>query len=711
MALTQEELRVVLRTVDESTGPLRKVRQEVAGLRKETEKSGKPVMGQLGLSRDDLIRGGAALVGLSAGLNLAASAAGGLHSSLTGASAAAIQAARTGRAVEAAYGAQTGEVLKFTDALSKSTGSTRESLLTAALSARTLAQNYGLTIEQTQKLITASADLANVRGIDVSAAFERVQSAIRGEAEASEYLGLTLNDTFLKTKGLTETMTDAEKAQIRYSEVLRQSAQFSGLAQKGNEGLEGAQKRLALATEAAGKTFGEIINPGLSIFTNLMADAVKGADDFIGRLTYISRRADTPEALKKLTPEIKDVAGGFDRFGLVKGLTTPAQDAAKALKEVVDRQERLVKMGAARMSLMDLDTEEKLLPITLKRIVLERQSADDRAKLLDITNQITDAQQERLDLTVREAQLTLEELPAKQRLAELDRQITDSTDKRLSLQLRLRELLERQSSAPGRNALEDLRFEREDTLAAYRTGGMSRADARAKLMDLKKAEPGLEREVALSDRRLQLIGREQSAEEIRSELARLGLEQEQIEERKVLDQLGRKRDALDTERAVHAANTTLKVADLERERQAIALVVKEHDRAIDALDREVKQAEALALAYKAMVSPEILDARRKLLEIELQTLDAASRGTVPGSPVGLRAGREDWSPVTGQTSGASGGTSNPSRLSGTVIQNTFHITQQPGQSARALADEVVRLLEADASRTGSTASPSLPGAE
>ena len=57
-------------------------------------------------------------------------------------------------------------------------------------------------------------------------------------------------------------MTDAEKAQIRYTELLRQTAQFTGLAARGTNSLEGAQRKAAASSEALGKTMGD---PGAGV--------------------------------------------------------------------------------------------------------------------------------------------------------------------------------------------------------------------------------------------------------------------------------------------------------------------------------------------------------------------------------------------------------------------------------------------------------------
>lgn len=233
---------------------------------------------ELGVTREDLLRGGLAAVGFGAGLSIASSAGDALHDSMARSIELAIEEARTSRAVAMAYGTQASAYTQFAQQLSAQTGFTKTSILEASLSARTLNQNYGLTIAQTQKLISVSADLAAMRGIGVAEAFERIQSAMRGEAEASEYLGLTLNETFLKTKGLTEGMSESEKTQIRYTEALKQTAQFSGLAAQANAGAEGSFRRLNTAQIDLGTTIGKLLLPVAAKGAEALTEMAKGAE-------------------------------------------------------------------------------------------------------------------------------------------------------------------------------------------------------------------------------------------------------------------------------------------------------------------------------------------------------------------------------------------------------------------------------------------------
>lgn len=100
-----------------------------------------------------------------------------------------------------------------------------------------MTKRLGLSADQMQVVIARSADLAAGK-TDLEGAIERVTSALRGEAEASEYLGLTLNETYVKnwyeaagaTEGAWKSLNDLQKAQIRYQVFLEQATPLQGKA-------------------------------------------------------------------------------------------------------------------------------------------------------------------------------------------------------------------------------------------------------------------------------------------------------------------------------------------------------------------------------------------------------------------------------------------------------------------------------------------------
>lgn len=106
-------------------------------------------------------------------------------------------------------------------------------------SARTvdMTKRLGLNAEQMKKVIELSGDLAAGR-TDLEGGVERVTAALRGEAEAAEFLGLTLNENYVKGwyeasaahEKAWKDLTDLEKAQVRYQIFLEQAIPLQGKA-------------------------------------------------------------------------------------------------------------------------------------------------------------------------------------------------------------------------------------------------------------------------------------------------------------------------------------------------------------------------------------------------------------------------------------------------------------------------------------------------
>jgi len=110
-----------------------------------------------------------------------------------------------------------------------------------------MTKRLGLNQEQMEEVIKRSADLGAGK-LELTESIERITAALRGEAESAEYLGLTLNEDYIKswykanvqTERAWKDLTDLEKAQIRYAVMLEQSAEFAGRAAKSSETFGGA---------------------------------------------------------------------------------------------------------------------------------------------------------------------------------------------------------------------------------------------------------------------------------------------------------------------------------------------------------------------------------------------------------------------------------------------------------------------------------------
>ncbi|MDX9894336.1 MAG: hypothetical protein RBS34_02755 [Desulfofustis sp.] len=119
----------------------------------------------------------------------------------------------------------------------------------AAATARTvdMTKRLGLSAAQMEQVIALSGDLAAGK-TDLEGAIERVTAALRGEAESAEFLGLTLNETYVKAwyeahnaSGTAwKDLDDLQKAQVRYNVFLEQSLPVQGKAADSVKTLAGA---------------------------------------------------------------------------------------------------------------------------------------------------------------------------------------------------------------------------------------------------------------------------------------------------------------------------------------------------------------------------------------------------------------------------------------------------------------------------------------
>ena len=147
------------------------------------------------------------------------------------------------RSLDLSFGAEGKQFEAEAERLQKVTGFLAADFERAALMGWSLTANYDMQTKQIQKLLPVAADLAATSPFKdiqtTSDAFQRLEGALRGEAESSERLGLTLNDTYMKTiafdgslKDTWETMAQAEKAQWRYKEIFNQTQGVQGAAEK-----------------------------------------------------------------------------------------------------------------------------------------------------------------------------------------------------------------------------------------------------------------------------------------------------------------------------------------------------------------------------------------------------------------------------------------------------------------------------------------------
>lgn len=121
-----------------------------------------------------------------------------------------------------------------------------------------MTKRLGLSAEEMKTVIKRTADLSAGK-TDLEGGIERVTAALRGEAEASEYLGLTLNENYVKawyeahrvSQTAWKDLTDLEKAQVRYQVFLEQTNATQGRAAESVKTFGGALELVKKTIEDA----------------------------------------------------------------------------------------------------------------------------------------------------------------------------------------------------------------------------------------------------------------------------------------------------------------------------------------------------------------------------------------------------------------------------------------------------------------------------
>jgi len=313
------EIRAV--AVDEVSGPNKAMSRSF----KETERAAKNLDRQVASSEGKFKRLGQAIKKHSAELTAGARAAVRMASDVSASGRATEQALF---AIQAAYVNTAQDWVSWSGRMQEATIYSDEAFMQSAENMKTLIDNYGLTEDQVKELISASADLAAVKGIDVYDATTRLQSAIRGEAEASEYLGLTLNDTYMKNKALGgslkdtwEKLDDNTKAQYRYQEALKQAAYAQGKATAASGTADGQYKRLQNSIQDITAQLGQAINKS-GPWIQVLEDGMGLIDTVLPLYTALklAKIADTGATVTHTAAQVADNAAMAGGATAVEGL-------------------------------------------------------------------------------------------------------------------------------------------------------------------------------------------------------------------------------------------------------------------------------------------------------------------------------------------------------------------------------------------------------
>ena len=189
------------------------------------------------------------------------------------------------------YGDASSEFQRFADQIQNTTLFSDDQARQAESYFATLRTNYGVTEDQIKRLISVSADLAQIHGTSLEDASLRIQAAIRGEAESVEALGLSMGAQAIDRDNLMMSMSNQEAAQFRLNALWEQTANVQGAATDATGSLVGQYRQLTNEVQDVAQTVGQFVGPIGQVFSSLgegvttVGETVRGFKDIKSGIT------------------------------------------------------------------------------------------------------------------------------------------------------------------------------------------------------------------------------------------------------------------------------------------------------------------------------------------------------------------------------------------------------------------------------------------
>lgn len=225
--------------------------------------------------------------------------------------------------------------------------------------------------EMSQQLTGLTGDLASFYNLESDESYGKIFSGvISGETEPLKSLGIVMSATNLQayalSRGITKTytsMSESEKAQLRYNYLLQQTADAQGDFAKTSDGYANQQRILQLNVENVSAAIGRELLPSMTAGTTAINGMLDGSISMTEGLGMISDAVDdVAQDLIDKAPMIVE-AGLKLAFGLINTFfdpdniyktTTKAIDLIFGLVDALDSavagdegQSRLEQVGAS----------------------------------------------------------------------------------------------------------------------------------------------------------------------------------------------------------------------------------------------------------------------------------------------------------------------------------------------------------------------------
>src|SRR5215471_1354574 len=401
------------------------------------------------LTASEFARFATAAIGIGGGLSIAATAGQLLQTALTNILQQAMATDQSIRNLTATFGTAAAQYQQFIATASRAPGGFGENDIRAALEAeRPLGEQYHLTSNQLEGLITSAQKLATIRNIPLADALAAMTAALQGSSGAAEKLGLSMTDQQVAARAAGgayqqtfTTLTGGEKVMLRYIELLKQvDTQQNNVAGSGKS-VNTSAKELENSVNRLNAILGQGPMSGLLELFKALGAGMQGSTD--------TQRV----ALDKSKQQVQDWSTYVDQVW--RDTTGKIQSTTGAPTDPV--------LGPQVQSQARLDFYDQIKDAA--RNVLLAQIGQHQL------------QRESVQLSAEEARIKLGLLPAQQQMAELQRQMTEQ------------QIRARQYALGPQEVLEDLRYmqQRDSLILQDRSRTVAeRAAARRELRGLTR---------------------------------------------------------------------------------------------------------------------------------------------------------------------------------------------------------------------------------
>jgi hypothetical protein len=323
--------------------------------------------------------------------------------------------------VDVAFKGSSAQVKEFAKTTLETSGIAEGTALDMSAAYGDMATSMGIPTEQAAKMSTSlvalAGDLASFKNISIDVANTAISAIFTGETESLKKMGIVMTEVNLKQFALNsgikktyETMSQAEKVQLRYNYILSVTKNAQGDFERTQGGAANQTRIFTESLKQVGQQMGQVILPlfvkvitavnekikafaGLSTATKTVIVVIAGLVAVIGPLLIVigavlSAIPAIVAGFALVSGAIVPILAGIVLLaGVIKILADGTKDATKAIVQLSDSQKLIQKVtDEATSSIVDQKSQLELLLITARN---ENETKANRLRAIQAINKIS----------------------------------------------------------------------------------------------------------------------------------------------------------------------------------------------------------------------------------------------------------------------------------------------------------------------------------